>query len=70
MLRVHVVVGALVGLILPAWDSEKPVGVHISSIPDGIRKKLKPGFRFYADVNIGMPTDHPENLMFKNFREE
>lgn len=42
-----------IGLILPSWNSQKPLYFELDQLPSEIRKKIYVGYRFHAPANIG-----------------
>jgi hypothetical protein len=57
---------ALFYVAIPGWDSKEIVRLPLDLIPEGKRKLVKPGFRFFANVNKG--ADRSEALFFTKFQ--
>ena len=56
---------ALFYVAISGWDSKEIIRLPLDLIPYGRRKLIKPGFRFFANVNKG--AEQPEALFFTNF---
>ena len=49
-------------VIVPAWDQNEVVALIMKDLPEHIRDQVKPGFRCYAEVNIG--AEEEKDLYF------
>ena len=52
-------------VVIPPWNSAEVIRLPLELIPNALLEKLKPDFRFHAQVNIG--SENQNDLYFVNF---
>jgi len=65
LVRVESVTDASASVVLPAWNSRKPVTVFLNDLPADVRSRFAAGFRCHAHVNIG--ADNAADLRFTDW---
>jgi hypothetical protein len=50
---------------IPGWDSKEIIRLPLDLVPHNCRRRIKPGFRFFAKVNKG--AEQAEDLFFTDF---
>lgn len=65
LIRVVKVYEEHIVIIVPSWNSEIPIVISKTSLPDAILPYLETGFRCHVHVNIG--TEFGDNLEFKDW---